>query len=306
MIRIEGRAWRAAPRRRAMWLAAALAALVLTVSVPCVASRAAAETTGPPVVIQVEAAEAAASPAVARLVQDVRSQTDALVILSGGAARMAPETRVRLLALFDALAILTSRGVRLAVGDGGTQAGIMEAAGLARREARGAFPLIGVAPAPDVTASGERGKTPVDPNHSHVVTVTNPAWAAARRSEGWTPASGFWGSETEAMYALLGRLAEGRPSVAIVANGGMITLDEVRENLAQRRQIVVVAGSGRAADAIVSLLRGTTPDDEEVRRLRERADALGVSTHGSIFHVFRLEDGPQALATLLQDLLRRP
>jgi hypothetical protein len=304
MVDAVTRIGRRAPRRET-WLGGALAALAMTQGISHLPALA-AEPTGSPVVIPVEAAEAAASPVLARLVQEVRTQTDVFLVLSGGASRMAPATRARLLALLDALPILAERGVRPAVGDGGTQAGIMEAAGLARRAANGAFPLIGVAPAPNVTTSGEVGKTPVDPNHSHVVTVTNPAWSVARRAEGWTPASGFWGSETATMYALFARLAEGRPSVALVANGGTITLDEVHANLVQRRPIVVVAGSGRAADAIVSLLQSTTPDDEEVRRLREQASALDVPAHRDLFHVFQLEGGPQALATLLQNLLRRP
>jgi hypothetical protein len=180
----------------------------------------------------------------------------------------------------------------------------MEAAGRARQGAGGAFPLVGVAPAPDVTASGEPGKTPIDPNHSHVVTVENPAWTEARRAEGWKPENGYWGSETGAMYALFGRLAAGRPSVVLVANGGTITLDEVRENIGQRRPIVVIAGSGRAADAIVSLLEGTTPADEEIQRLRVTAAALDLVASRELVRVFRLEEGPPALARLLADILR--
>jgi SLOG in TRPM, prokaryote len=257
-----------------------------------------------PILIHVRAADVATSADVARLVRDTRARADAFVFLSGGASKMSPEAQRRLRALVDALALLTARGVRLAVGDGGTQAGIMEAAGLARRAAGSVFPLIGVAPAPDVTASGEAGKTSVDPNHSQVVTVENPGWADARRAEGWKPQDGYWGSETAAMYAIFGRFAEGRPSVALVANGGAIALDEVRENLAQRRPIIVIAGSGRAADAIVSLLDGTIPTDVDVQGLREKAAALDIPANRSLLRVFRLEDGPEALAKLLERILR--
>ena len=118
---------------------------------------------------------------------------------------MRDEDRQRLLEMFDGLSRLASGGRRIAVGDGGTQAGIMAAAGLARRASGQTFPLIGVAPAPEIPP---RGQTPVDPNHSHIVAVDNPS----------APAQDAWGSETETMYVLFNRLAEGRPSVAIVAN----------------------------------------------------------------------------------------
>jgi SLOG in TRPM, prokaryote len=209
-----------------------------------------------PILIHVRAADVATSADVARLVRDTRARADAFVFLSGGASKMSPEAQRRLRALVDALALLTARGVRLAVGDGGTQAGIMEAAGL------------------------------------------------ARRAEGWKPQDGYWGSETAAMYAIFGRFAEGRPSVALVANGGAIALDEVRENLAQRRPIIVIAGSGRAADAIVSLLDGTIPTDVDVQGLREKAAALDIPANRSLLRVFRLEDGPEALAKLLERILR--
>ena len=84
---------------------------------------------------------------------------------------MSEDHQRQLLAMFDALTLVAKTGRRIAVGDGGTQAGIMEAAGLARRASGNAFPLIGVAPAREIQP---RGKTPVDPNHSHVVAVDNP------------------------------------------------------------------------------------------------------------------------------------
>ena len=59
------------------------------------------------------------------------------------------------------------------------------------------------------------------------------------------------------MYWLFGALAEGRPSVAIVANGGGITLNEVESNVRAGRRIILIEGSGRAADALVSLVRKT-------------------------------------------------
>ena len=57
----------------------------------------------------------------------------------------------------------------------------------------------------------------------------------------------------------LGKLADGRPAVTIVANGGGITLTEVDANIRAGRRMIVIEGSGRAADALVSLLKKTIP-----------------------------------------------
>jgi hypothetical protein len=259
----------------------------------------------PPAVIHVLAGNVGSSPAIARLVQDVRERADAFVFLVGGASKMSSEVRSRVLSLLEAFALLANDGLRLAVGDGGTQAGIMEAAGLARRATGGAFALIGVAPAPAVSANKEPGKTPIDPNHSYIVTVEDLAWAARRRAEGWEPEDGYWGSETATMYAIFHRLAVGRHSVALVANGGAIALDEVWENLGQNRPIIVVAGSGRAADALIHVLNGTTPHDEEILRLREKAASLDSPALRALVRVFKLEDGPRALARSLEAILRK-
>ncbi len=162
---------------------------------------------------------------------------------------------------------------RIAVGDGGTRAGILAAAGRARLASGRAFPLIGVAPARELAPAGS---TPVDPNHSHVIAVDDPALPTGE------PA---WGSETATMYWLFNRFAEGRNSVAIVANGGGITLDEIAANVEFGRPMILIAGSGGAADALVALVRGTTPADSEVRRPAEQgADGPADAPSGPVHH----------------------
>ena len=241
-----------------------------------------------------------------RMIHLYRSRADAFVFLSGGASNMSESARGQLLGLFSTFELLSRRGLRFAVGDGGTKAGIMAAAGLARRASGDAFLLLGVAPSPQIRPPGEPGKTAIEPHHSHVVAVHNDGWVDARRKEGWDPSQGYWGSETSAMYEIFGRLAEGRPSVAIVANGGNVTLDEVRQNIEQGREVIVIAGSGRAADAIASLLEGGAPVDQEVVRFREKAGEVGVLENRRLFTVLPLEKGAPALADLLFSKLSRP
>jgi hypothetical protein len=219
------------------------------------------------------------------LIQEIRSAADCFIFLSGGASHMADHHRQSLLAMFDALRLVAESGYRIAVGDGGTQAGIMEAAGRVREASKQAFPLIGVAPAAEVPPLGS---TPLDPHHSHVVAVRTP------------PASGSntWGSETATMYWLFQKLAEARPSVTIVANGGEVTLSEVEANILAGRRMILVEGSGRAADAIASLLRGT---DDADSRLAARAQQLGVTRRRELYQLVGLDDGAAGLRAAIVD-----
>ena len=237
---------------------------------------------GRPVVLDVSSVSLEKNVQLSSLIAEIRSQADAFVFLSGGASRMLADQQRQLLAMFEALTLVARGGRRIAVGDGGTQAGIMEAAGLARRASGGAFPLIGVAPAREVPP---RGKTPLDPNHSHVVAVDNPS----------APAQDSWGSETEAMYWLFAKLAEGRPSVTIVANGGGITLTEVESNVRAGRRMILIEGSGRAADALVSLLQKTQVSDAEVASLRERAEKATLTRRPELFQIVELQRGAPGL-----------
>ena len=249
---------------------------------PSLSSAQAPATAAPPRVLEVSSVGLEKNAQISSLIADLRSRADAFVFLSGGASRMQEDQQRQLLAMFGALALVAKGGRRIAVGDGGTQAGIMEAAGQARRASGDAFPLIGVAPAREIPP---RGKTPIDPNHSHIVAVDNPS----------APAQDSWGSETGAMYWLFAALAEGRPSVAIVANGGGITLTEVGANVRAGRRIILIASSGRAADALVSLLQKAQVTDPEVVRLREQAEKDALTRRPELFTVVSLRGGAPAL-----------
>jgi hypothetical protein len=226
----------------------------------------------------------------AALVEDIRRQADRFVFLCGGAANMDPERQQSTLAMFAALALLADEGYRLAVGDGGTRAGIMEAAGQARRASGNKFILIGVAPAADVPP---RGATPTDPNHSHLVTVFDPS----------APPGDTWGTETKTMYWLFGRLAAGRRSVAVLVNGGKIALTEVRANLEAGRPVITVEGSGRAADAIACLVTGAAPAPGEVAELCRHAQSLGLPGRPELVRVLPMAAGARGLRGAIVDAI---
>lgn len=246
-----------------------------------------------PRILRVTASDISDDKGVSALVAEARLQADAFVFLSGGASKMSAESERALLDLFEALAILAAEGLRLGVGDGGTAAGIMQAAGHARASSAHSFPLIGVSPARELPP---HGITPVDPNHSAIVAVDNPEWDGA---------NGYFGSETEAMYELFAKLAEGKPSVTVVANGGGITLTEVDQNVRAGRSMILVSGSGRAAEALVSLLTPAWAVEGEAAELRAKAEALNLGRQPDLFHTFDIACGRDEFAHTLRRFLSR-
>ena len=225
----------------------------------------------------------------ADLIAEIRGLADRFVFLVGGASEMDAERYRLAVAMLDAFTSLALDGYRLAVGDGGTKAGIMEAAGLARRRSGNRFPLVGVAPAIDVPP---RGSTPLDPNHSHIVTVADPSVT--------TPEA--WGTETGIMYWLFGRLSEGRPSVAVLVDGGGVALKEVVANVEAGRPLIVLEGSGRAADAIASLAKGATPA-HDVAELGRMAQAMGALARPELLHVLPIDAGATGLRSAMLEII---
>ena len=258
--------------------------------VPQGASDPARRVTGEPHVIPVKKAAPERSDELMALIDTARHQTDALVVLAGGATKMSEAKQRDLLAMFDALGTLAQER-RIAVGDGGTKAGIMEAAGLARRASGRAFPLIGVTPAREIPPAGQ---TAIDPNHSVVVAVDD---ATLPKGE---PG---WGSETATMYWLFGRIADGRPSVAVVANGGAITLKEIDANIEAGRPIILIEGSGRAADAVITLTRGTMPADGDVALMQNAAREQKLNRRPELFRVVAISRGAAGLLEALRAAL---
>jgi hypothetical protein len=140
-----------------------------------------------------------------------------------------------------------------AVVDGGTDAGIMRAAGRARDAVRGRFPLVGVLLRDGV----DHDVVAIEPYHTHVVLVPGSAW----------------GDEAPWIAGVASVLASGCPSVTLVVNGGEITYDDIGHSIDARRPVVVVAGSGRTADAVAAAAAG-----RESNPRAERAAASPLTT----------------------------
>lgn len=163
--------------------------------------------------------------------------------------------------------------------DGGTLSGVMRLIGEARAQLGASFPLVGVTAAGTVQLPGRPARPDVDtvlePHHTHFIIVPGDEWGAE------SP----WIADTTSV------LASGRPSVTVLINGGEIAYADVERSVQARRRVVVVAGSGRTADAIAAALVGEISD--------ERAERLAGT---GLIDTVPLDE-PTALATLLGDVI---
>ncbi len=207
----------------------------------------------------------------------------ALVILSGGADKMNPERMASVSPLLEnGLVPLVVRG-RMAILDGGTNSGVMALVGEAVARYGVTVPLIGVCPAGKVSWPSHHNphaEAELEPYHTHFVLVV--------------PGHEF-GEESEYLYAIAEFLGRDVPSIALVINGGRVTLQETWWNAMQGREIVVLKGSGRAADRIAQAWEAGEADDPLI------ADIL----RGERITLFDIKKGPEALGNLIQERLWR-
>lgn len=176
-----------------------------------------------------------------------------VLVLVGGAGGLAVDEEARLSDLIrDYLVPVIVRNGAMVV-DGGTDSGIMRAIGWARSDAGAMFALIGVASSGTVQsperAPGAEGKAEVDPNHTHIVLVPGHNW----------------GDESPWLSKVASTLSIGHRSATILFNGGEIAYSDVHHSLNEGRPVIVLAGSGRTADAIASAERGPSTDERAAR-----------------------------------------
>ncbi|MDP9234862.1 MAG: hypothetical protein M3P01_09985, partial [Actinomycetota bacterium] len=165
------------------------------------------------------------------------------LVVVGGATGL--EDRNGLLRpLAERALIGAAEAVRAYVVDGGTDAGVMKLVGRARSESGAGFPLIGV-----VAEGTAKGLSPPSPgadqaelelHHTHFIVV---------------PGS-KWGDETPWISLVASTLSAGRPSATVLIGGGDISWTDVSESVAAERPVLVIDGSGGAADELARALRG--------------------------------------------------
>jgi hypothetical protein len=178
-----------------------------------------------------------------------------VLALVGGAAGMDP-THLKLVdKVFRSAVIPVLEGCRGVMVDGGTDAGIMRVIGRARSACGAGFPLVGVAAQGTVVASplgvdpngGDTAE--LEPHHTHVILVPGSSW----------------GDESPWLAAVAAAIGGEEASATLVVNGGEITYSDVERSLADGRPVVVLAGTGRTADALAAAAAGDTRDRRAVR-----------------------------------------
>jgi len=174
----------------------------------------------------------------------------ASLVVIGGADGMSWRDLRRLRPLFDGVLAELAWRFRAAVLDGGTDTGVMRLMGRAREASARDFPLVGVivsalAALPGRPAHPEAAE--LERNHTHFVLVPGDTWGD----------EGPW-------LARLGDMIGDR-SATVLVNGGEISRRDSELCVRAGRPLIVLAGSGRTADAIAAAAAGRPPDDASER-----------------------------------------
>jgi hypothetical protein len=169
-----------------------------------------------------------------------------VLVVVGGAGGMTPDDLIMVARVLEDLAPALDRGQAVVV-DGGTDSGVMRAMGHARSAAGASFPLVGVAAEGTIALPG-RPSAPdaaaLDRHHTHAILVPGTRW----------------GDESPWLARVATQIAGGQPSVTLAINGGEITYDDVWHSLEDGRPVIVLAGTGRTADAIAAAADGQPAD----------------------------------------------
>ena len=192
------------------------------------------------------------------------------IFITGGASAMSKDDIARTRILIEECIAVFAQEKKITVIDGGTEAGVMDMIGDARRKHQYKFPLIGVSPLQKVEFPGFRGTDPeaeLQDGHSHFVLVE----------------SNEWGGETTTIIALAKAIAaKTAPMVGILVNGGKIAEREVYLASAigeNRMPLIIIDGSGRAADNISTAFKTQRTDSELIRAIIKGADLRLTALH---------------------------
>ncbi len=218
-----------------------------------------------------------------------------VLVSVGGAGGMTPDQMaVMAKALERIVPALDGWGV--AIVDGGTDSGVMQVMGQLRAAAGARFPLVGVAaegtiilpgtplpgtPLPGTPLPGTSGRpyaAALEPHHTQVILVPGQTW----------------GDESPWLAQVATAIADGQPSLTLVVNGGQITYDDIDHSLQAGRPVIILAGTGRTADAIAAAASGDTGDP--------KAAQVAASPGTRIVSL----DDPPALYAAIESILAPP
>ncbi|HEY9880550.1 MAG TPA: hypothetical protein V6D29_18975 [Leptolyngbyaceae cyanobacterium] len=174
----------------------------------------------------------------------------ATLVVIGGASGLTDEYLDCLRNLFIEVVCPFAEAHQLAVVDGGTDSGVMRLMGKARAETQSTFPLLGIVVKEKTFLPNEvstaQDASALEPHHTHFVLVPGTAW----------------GDESPWIAQVADSVAGEMPSATLLINGGEIALHkDVPNSLGSQRPVLVIAGSGRAADQLAAALKGSNSDD---------------------------------------------
>ena len=169
----------------------------------------------------------------------------ATLVVVGGASGLTETYLHDLESLFVDVISPFADARQLVVIDGGTDSGVMQLMGRARTKTEARFPLLGVVVKAKTFSPGEvpssEDAAPLEPNHTHFALVPGQDW----------------GDESPWIAQVADAIAGSMPSATLLINGGAIALNQdVPNSLDSQRPVLVIAGSGRAADQLAVALKG--------------------------------------------------
>ena len=173
-----------------------------------------------------------------------------VLVVVGGASGLDEQSKERLRSLFSQVLVPVAKERNAAVVDGGTDSGVMQLLGQALETQGASCPLVGVAVEKKVIVPGDSsesgGRRALERHHTHFVLVPGSSW----------------GDESPWLARVATEIAAGAPSATVLINGGEIALQDVANSVAAGRPVLVVKGTGRAADRIAAALDGDHTDAE--------------------------------------------
>ncbi|MEM9161871.1 MAG: hypothetical protein AAGC54_02225 [Cyanobacteria bacterium P01_F01_bin.4] len=203
------------------------------------------------------------------------------LVLVGGASKLSQTDYQRITSLFTNVLAPLAEKLGLYVVDGGTDAGIMKIMGQARMAIGAEFPLVGVAPVGLVNLPNHPTTCPdsatLEANHTHCLLIPGHQW----------------GDESPWMANVATHLAQDKPSVVVLINGGSVTWQDAAANVAAGRPIIVIQGSGRTADILATAVQGDAIHDERAKPLVD----------SGLMQVLGLNESTEVLTDKLRALL---
>lgn len=192
------------------------------------------------------------------------------LFIVGGAGAMSDEDIKRTQRIIDSIAEFAQLN-GLTIIDGGTESGIMQMVGDSRRRGKYSFPLVGIAPLSKVKFPGYenlKAEGELEDSHSHFILVEGDAWGVE-----------------SALIQDLARCLSGYgtfPMLGMLINGGNVALGELKMAVERRIPMILLEGSGRAADQVVTAIRtGETSQIMIKQIMAEQADLQFIKTTDS-------------------------